>query len=199
MSGAQGGSAVVSGAQGTNLSPEESAVVSLPQEPDLHIFAAIVENKFGVLARIAGLFSRRGFNIFSLAVAPTADPSYSRITIVVDVHNTDVNQIAKQLDKLVNVINISELHPSDSLERELMLARVGAADLEAVTDVISEYGGEVLDHAEGEAIVSVSAHPDRLDRCERQLRPFGLHVLQRTGRIALRALDADEPAVGMTA
>jgi len=188
----------VSGAQGTNLSPEESAVVSLPQGPDLHIFAAIVENKFGVLARIAGLFSRRGFNIFSLAVAPTADPSYSRITIVVDVHNTDVNQIAKQLDKLVNVINISELHPSDSLERELMLARVGAADLEAVTDVISEYGGEVLDHADGEAIVSVSAHPDRLDRCERQLRPFGLHVLQRTGRIALRAPDADEPAVGMT-
>ena len=99
--------------------------MSAPQEPDLHIFAAIVENKFGVLARIAGLFSRRGFNIFSLAVAPTGDPDYSRITIVVDVHNTDVTQIAKQLDKLINVIHISELHPSDSIERELMLARVG--------------------------------------------------------------------------
>ena len=192
MSGAQGNSAGVSAAQ------SNGSGVSSPQEPDLHIFAAIVENKFGVLARIAGLFSRRGFNIFSLAVAPTDDPAYSRITIVVDVHNTDVTQIAKQLDKLINVIHISELHPSDSMERELMLARVGAVDLAAVVDVISEYGGEVLDHTDDEAIVSVSAHPDRLDRCERQLRPFGLHVLQRTGRIALRALDADEPAVGMT-
>ncbi len=168
-----------------------------PLGPALHILAAIVENKFGVLARIAGLFSRRGFNIFSLAVAPTDDPAYSRITIVVDVHNTDVAQIAKQLDKLVNVIQISELHPADSVERELMLARVGAVDLAAVVEVISEYGGEVLDHNDCEAIVSVSAHPDRLDRCERQLRPFGLHVLQRTGRIALRALGADEPAVAM--
>lgn len=192
MSGTQGNSAGVSAAQ------SNGSGVSSPREPDLHIFAAIVENKFGVLARIAGLFSRRGFNIFSLAVAPTDDPAYSRITIVVDVHNTDVTQIAKQLDKLINVIHISELHPSDSMERELMLARVGAVDLAAVVDVISEYGGEVLDDTDDEAIVSVSAHPDRLDRCERQLRPFGLHVLQRTGRIALRALDADEPAVGMT-
>ena len=69
--------------------------------PDLHIFSVLVENKFGVLARVAGLFSRRGFNIFSLAVAPTDDEAVSRITIVVDVHNTDVSQIAKQLNKLI--------------------------------------------------------------------------------------------------
>ncbi len=191
MSGQTHGAATASG-------HSADAAVGGMREPDLHIFAAIVENKFGVLARIAGLFSRRGFNIFSLAVAPTEDPSISRITIVVDVHNTDVAQIAKQLDKLINVIHISELHPTDSVERELMLARVGAVDLAAVVDVIAEYGGEVLDHTDAEAIVSVSAHPKRLDRCERQLRPFGLHVLQRTGRIALRALDALEPAVGMT-
>ena len=72
-------------------------------EQNLHILSVLVENRFGVLARIAGLFSRRGFNIFSLAVAPTDDPSRSRISIVVDVHNTDPTQIAKQLDKLVNV------------------------------------------------------------------------------------------------
>ena len=167
------------------------------RQPDLHIFAAIVENKFGVLARIAGLFSRRGFNIFSLAVAPTDDPAFSRVTIVVDVGNTDVNQVAKQLDKLVNVVHISEMHPSDSVERELMLARVRAGDLAAVRAVIGEYGGEVLDHDQREAIVSVSAHPDRLDRCERQLRPFGMHVLQRTGRIALRKLGEQAPAVAL--
>ena len=78
-------------------------------QPNLHILSVLVENKFGVLARIAGLFSRRGFNIFSLAVAPTDDPSLSRISIVVDVHNTDATQIAKQLDKLVNVLEITEL------------------------------------------------------------------------------------------
>lgn len=192
MSGAQGGSTVVSSVGG-----EQPILGGSASEPGLHILAAIVENKFGVLARIAGLFSRRGFNIFSLAVAPTDDPAFSRITIVVDVGDTDVNQIAKQLDKLVNVIRISELQPAESVERELMLARVGAVDLAAVVEVISEYGGEVLDHTEREAIVSVSAHPVRLDRCERQLRPFGLHVLQRTGRIALRALDAAEPGIGL--
>ena len=203
MSGAQGCSAVVSGAQGGSAvvsaaADEQPILGGSASEPGLHILAAIVENKFGVLARIAGLFSRRGFNIFSLAVAPTDNPAYSRVTIVVDVGDTDVNQIAKQLDKLVNVIRISELQPAESVERELMLARVGAVDLEAVTEVISEYGGEVLDHDDSEAIVSVSAHPVRLDRCERQLRPFGLHVLQRTGRIALRALGATEPSISMS-
>lgn len=202
VSGAQSDSAVMSGAQddsavAASAADEQPILSGNASEPGLHILAAIVENKFGVLARIAGLFSRRGFNIFSLAVAPTDDPAYSRVTIVVDVSDTDVDQIAKQLDKLVNVIRISELQPAESVERELMLARVGAVDIDAVMEVIAEYGGEVLDHNESEAIVSVSAHPVRLDRCERQLGPFGLHVLQRTGRIALRALDAAEPGIGM--
>ena len=163
-------------------------------DPDLHIFAAIVENKFGVLARIAGLFSRRGFNIFSLAVAPTNDPGFSRITIVVDVHNTDVDQIAKQLDKLINVIHISELQPAHSIERELMLARVGANDRAAVERVIAQWGGAVLDESAEELIVSVDAHPDDIDRCEAELAQFGIRVLQRTGRIALRELDVQAPA-----
>ena len=181
MSGAQSDSAVMSGAP----------------EPDLHIFAAIVENKFGVLARIAGLFSRRGFNIFSLAVAPTVDPGYSRITIVVDVHNTDVDQIAKQLDKLINVIHISELQPAHSIERELMLARVGAGDRAAVQRVIEPWGGEVLDESADEIIVSVDAHPDDIDRCEAELAQFGIRVLQRTGRIALRELSELAPEVAL--
>ena len=89
-------------------------------QPNLHILSVLVENKFGVLSRIAGLFSRRGFNIFSLAVAPTDDPSLSRISIVVDVHNTDAAQIAKQLDKLVNVLEITELQPASSIELSLI-------------------------------------------------------------------------------
>jgi acetolactate synthase-1/3 small subunit len=154
-------------------------------EPSLHIFSVLVENRFGVLARIAGLFSRRGFNIFSLAVAPTDDPSRSRISIVVDVHNTDVTQIAKQLDKLVNVLDITELQPESSVERELMLARVAASDAEAVRQVINEFGGSVVDSNAEEVIISVHAHPSELDLCETALRKFGILELQRTGRIAL--------------
>ena len=126
-------------------------------QPNLHILSVLVENKFGVLARIAGLFSRRGFNIFSLAVAPTDDPSLSRISIVVDVHNTDAAQIAKQLDKLVNVLEITELQPVSSIERELMVARVEGIDSEAVRNFIDEVGGSVLDSNDRELIVSVHA------------------------------------------
>jgi acetolactate synthase-1/3 small subunit len=156
---------------------------------DLHILTVLVENRFGVLARIAGLFSRRGFNIFSLAVAPTDDVSLSRISIVVDVHNTDVTQIAKQLDKLVNVLEITELQPASSIERELMLARVWGTDAEAVEQLLTEYGGSIVDSNGEELIVSLHAHPDQLDLCETALHKFGILELQRTGRIALGRLD----------
>ena len=159
-------------------------------EPNLHILSVLVENRFGVLARIAGLFSRRGFNIFSLAVAPTDDPSRSRISIVVDVHNTDATQIAKQLDKLVNVLEIKELQPGSSVEQELMLARVRAADGEAVREIVDDFGGSIADSNEEELIVSVHAHPNELDLCELALRKFGIVELQRTGRIALGHLDS---------
>ena len=156
---------------------------------NLHILTVLVENRFGVLARIAGLFSRRGFNIFSLAVAPTDDTSLSRISIVVDVHNTDVTQIAKQLDKLVNVLEIPALQPASSNERELMLARVTGTDAEAVQQLLTEYGGSVVDSNGEELIVSLHAHPDQLDLCETALHKFGILELQRTGRIALGRLD----------
>ena len=142
---------------------------------NLHILTVLVENRFGVLSRIAGLFSRRGFNIFSLAVAPTDDVSLSRISIVVDVHNTDVTQIAKQLDKLVNVLEITELQPASSIERELMLARVSGKDAQAVEQLLTQYGGSIVDSNGEELIVSLHAHPDQLDLCE-------------TGRIALGRL-----------
>ncbi|MCS5673600.1 MAG: acetolactate synthase small subunit [Actinomycetota bacterium] len=164
-------------------------VPSTDGQHNLHILTVLVENRFGVLARIAGLFSRRGFNIFSLAVAPTDDTSLSRISIVVDVHNTDVTQIAKQLDKLVNVLEITELQPASSIERELMLARVTGTDAEAVQQLLTEYGGSVVDSNGEELIVSLHAHPDQLDLCETALHKFGILELQRTGRIALGRLD----------
>ena len=157
-------------------------------QQNLHILTVLVENRFGVLARIAGLFSRRGFNIFSLAVAPTDDASLSRISIVVDVHNTDVTQIAKQLDKLVNVLEITELQPASSIERELMLARVAGTDAAAVEQLLAEYGGSIVDSNDEELIVSLHAHPDQLDLCETALHEFGILELQRTGRIALGRL-----------
>ena len=157
-------------------------------QQNLHILAVLVENRFGVLARIAGLFSRRGFNIFSLAVAPTDDASLSRISIVVAVHNTDVPQIAKHLDKLVNVLEITELQPASSIERELMLARVAGADAAAVEQLLAEYGGSIVDSTDEELIVSLHAHPDQLDLCETALHEFGILELQRTGRIALGRL-----------
>src|SRR5207244_2899900 len=92
-----------------------------------HTLSVLVENKAGVLARVAGLFARRGFNIYSLAVAPTDDERFSRITIVADVEEKTVEQMTKQLFKLVNVVKISELAPSRSVERELLLCTVKAA------------------------------------------------------------------------
>ncbi len=101
--------------------------------PRHHIVTATVENKAGVLARVAGLFSRRGFNIFSLAVAPTDDERFSRITIVVDVESAPLEQIVKQLDKLINVVRITELAPDEAVEREMLLVTVEAPPRRATT------------------------------------------------------------------
>ncbi len=107
-----------------------------------------------------------------------------------DVHNTDATQIAKQLDKLVNVLEIRELQPGSSVEQELMLARVRAADGEAVREIVDDFGGSIADSNEEELIVSVHAHPNELDLCELALRKFGIVEIQRTGRIALGHLDS---------
>ena len=99
-----------------------------------HILSVLVENKFGVLSRVAGLFARRGFNIVSLAVSPTEDERFSRMTIVVDAESAPLEQITKQLNKLIPVIKIAELHPDEAVERELMLVTVKATRRAAVAD-----------------------------------------------------------------
>jgi acetolactate synthase-1/3 small subunit len=157
-----------------------------------HTLVVLVENKAGVLARVAGLFARRGFNIFSLAVAPTTeDERFSRITIVVDVESAPLEQITKQLFKLVNVVKISELDPRDAVERELMLATVKAeaAERSQVIELVGVYDGTIVDVGHNELTISIADSPDRLDDIEDLLRPFGLVELQRTGRVALPKLD----------
>ena len=157
-----------------------------------HILSVLVENKAGVLARVAGLFSRRGYNIFSLAVAPTDDERFSRITIVVDVESSPLRQIVDQLDKLVNVVEISELHPAEAREAELLLVTVRAdADRRPqVIQLVGVFGGHIADVGSDALTVMLAGHPDSLDDFEELMRPFGIVELQRTGRVALPRLAA---------
>ena len=159
--------------------------------PRHHVLSVLVENRAGVLARVAGLFARRGYNIFSLAVAPTQDDRFSRLTVVVDVESAPLEQVVKQLNKLVNVIKISELDPRDSVERELVLLTVRAAPevRHQVTSLVDLFEGHVLDVGVDELTISVEDHPGRLDDLEELLRPFGNVDIQRTGRVALPKLD----------
>ena len=152
-----------------------------------HILTVLVENKAGVLARVAGLFSRRGYNIFSLAVAPTDDDRFSRITIVVDVESAPLEQVVNQLDKLVNVVTISELAPSAAVQRELLLATVVAAPAERsqVIQLVGVFGGEVVDVGADRLTVMLAGPPDKLDGFERLLATYEVVDLQRTGRVAL--------------
>ena len=161
------------------------------QAPRHHLLSVLVENKAGVLARVSGLFSRRGYNIFSLAVAPTDDEAFSRITIVVDVESAPLEQIIAQLDKLVNVVEISELHPDEAREAELLLVTVAAdADQRAqVIQLVGVFGGRILDVSHEEITAMLAGDPGTLDDFEELMRPYGIVELQRTGRVALPRLD----------
>jgi acetolactate synthase-1/3 small subunit len=159
--------------------------------PRHHILSVVVENKAGVLARVAGLFSRRGFNIYSLAVAPTDDDErFSRITIVVDVESAPLEQVVRQLDKLVNVVSISQLAPVDAVERELLLATVGAGPTERsqVIQLVGVFGGEVVNVGADRLIVTLAGRPDKIDDFESLLESYEVIELQRTGRVALPKL-----------
>ena len=163
--------------------------------PAHHTLTVLVENKSGVLARVAGLFARRGFNITSLAVAPTDDERFSRITIVVDVESAPLEQITKQLFKLINVVKITELDPSDSVERELMLATVradGRARSEVI-ELVQVFEGKIVDVGYDSLMISISGPPSKLDDVEDLMRGYGIVELQRTGRVALPKLERQAP------
>ena len=160
-----------------------------------HTLSVLVENKAGVLTRVAGLFARRGFNIYSLAVAPTDDERFSRITVVVDVESSPLEQITKQLFKLINVVKISELDPLESVERELMLMTVKAepSGRSQVIEMVQVFGGKILDVGHDALTVELAGSPTTLDDLEDLMRPYGIVELQRTGRVALPKLERQAP------
>ncbi len=160
-----------------------------------HTLAVLVENKAGVLARVADLFARRSYNIVSLAVAPTDDPRFSRITIVVDVESSPLEQIVKQLFKLINVVEIAEMWPDESITRELIVVNVEvSADRRPELDtLIAETHGRLLHDADGHVTISLAGDPSEIDAIEERLRAFTIVGLQRTGRIALPKIGANVP------
>ena len=165
-------------------------------KPELHTLVVLVENKAGVLARIAGLFSRRGYNIESLAVAPTHDDHFSRITIVVDVTTATSDQVVKQLDKLINVVEIRELNAETSVERELLMATLATPAIELrreIIDLVQIFDAQVLNVGFDQLMVSLAGSQRRLDDFEALLGRYGIIEIQRTGKIALSELAKVEP------
>ena len=163
--------------------------------PKHHILTVLVENRAGVLARVAGLFARRGFNIYSLAVAPTDDEHLSRITIVVDVESRPLDQITKQLDKLINVVQITELAPEAAVERELMLLTVKAdpSTRGEIIELVQVFEGRIVGVGQDELMLMLAGSPAKLDDLEELVRPYGIVELQRTGRVALPKLERQAP------
>jgi acetolactate synthase I/III small subunit len=153
----------------------------------VHTLSVLVENKPGVLARIAGLFSRRGFNIDSLAVGPTEHPTISRMTILVNVEDSPLEQVTKQLNKLVEVIKIVELEPRQAIERELLLVKVRAdADSRGqVLDAVQLFRAKVVDVAIDAITIEVTGNPDKLADFLRVLEPFGVRELVQSGMVAI--------------
>ena len=152
-----------------------------------HILSILVENKPGVLTRIAGLFARRGFNIDTLAVGPTDDPTLSRITLTLDGAMHPIDQVTKQLHKLVNVIKIRDLEPTETVARELALFKVAAdgASRAEVMQMVEIFRGKIIDVSKRSVIIEVTGSWDKIEAFERMVRPFGLIEMARTGEIAI--------------
>jgi acetolactate synthase-1/3 small subunit len=153
-----------------------------------HTISVRLENKPGALARVSQLFSRRGYNIQSLAVGPTERPDISRLTLRVDCSEHSLEQIEKQMHKLVNVLRVTELKPDEAVERELALITVAVApdrraDLVALSQVA---GARVADIGRDAIIFEFVGRPDQVEAFEELIRPYGVRELVRTGRVGLR-------------
>jgi acetolactate synthase-1/3 small subunit len=152
-----------------------------------HILSLLVENRPGVLARIAGLFSRRGFNIDTLAVGPTEDPDISRITLTLDGAVHPIDQVTKQLHKLVNVIKIRDMEPGETIAREMALFRVNAAveNRAEIMQFAEIFGADIVDVSRRTMTIEVTGTQDKIDSFERMIRPHGLVEMARTGEVAI--------------
>jgi acetolactate synthase-1/3 small subunit len=152
-----------------------------------HILSLLVENRPGVLARIAGLFSRRGFNIDTLAVGPTEDPDVSRVTLTLDGAVHPIDQVTKQLHKLVNVIKIRDMEPDTTVAREMALFRVNAAveNRAEIMQFAEIFGATIVDVSRRTLTIEVTGSQEQIDSFERMVRPHGLIEMARTGEVAI--------------
>lgn len=153
-----------------------------------HTISVMVENKPGVLARVAGLFSRRGFNIESLAVGTTEDPSVSRMTIVASGDDSVLEQITKQLYKLIDVIRVFDIPKDVAIARELVLFKVACNEKNRpeVIEIVEIFGGRIADVSEGAITIEMTGEEDKVEGIEKLLRKFGIKEMVRTGKIALQ-------------
>jgi len=151
-----------------------------------HIISVMVENKAGVLAKISGLFSRRGFNIESLAVGPTEDDKISRITLVVSAEEHSIEQVIKQLYKLINVIKIQELNPSNIVERELVLVKVStdSKTRAEILEIVNIFRANIVDVSRKSLLIEITGTESKVSALEELLRPYGILELIRTGKVA---------------
>ncbi|BDZ43041.1 acetolactate synthase small subunit [Paraoerskovia sediminicola] len=152
-----------------------------------HTLSVLVENKPGVLTRVAGLFARRAFNIHSLAVGPTEHDDISRMTVVVDVEDNPLEQVTKQLNKLIHVLKIVELDPSSSVQRELMLVKV-RADAEhrtGVLEVVELFRAKVVDVVPEAVTIEATGNPDKLAALLGALEPYGVREIVKSGTLAV--------------
>ena len=152
-----------------------------------HTLSVLVENRPGVLTRVAGLFARRAFNIHSLAVGPTEHQGISRMTVVVDVDELPLEQVTKQLNKLINVIKIVELEPNASVQREMLLVKV-RADLQTRTHVLETvelFRARVIDVAPDAVTIEATGSPDKLEALLKVLEPFGIRELAQSGLVGI--------------
>jgi len=152
-----------------------------------HTLSVLVENKPGVLTRVAGLFARRGFNIDSLVVAETESAEVSRMTITVDEQDQPVEQVTKQLHKLINVIKITSLDPAESVEREMLLIKVraDAAARAEIMQIVEIFRAKIVDVGQEVMIVEMTGTRDKVSAFMDMLAPFGVVELMRTGRMAM--------------
>ncbi len=152
-----------------------------------HVISVLVENKVGVLARMTGLFSGRGFNIESLAVGETENMNISRMTIVVSGDDSILEQVRKQLGKVIDTIKVTDFTGTDYVERDLMLIKVSAAPgkRSEIVELVDVFRGKIIDVGQKDMVIEISGPEDRLEAMLDLLRPYGIKEVARTGRIAM--------------
>lgn len=158
-----------------------------------HVISALVQNVPGVLAHVSGMLASRGFNIDSLAVGPTEDPTLSRMTFVVVGGDSVLEQVAKQLEKIVTVVQVTDISAYQHVERDLMLIKVKAqsgSQRSEIRELVDIFRGKIVDVGQSEIMIEISGRESKLEAFIERVRPFGISALSRTGRIALIRSDS---------